>query len=589
MILTVGRNNMGQIKQHSATTARDGGSVDYAGAIIDHLDVWTSALAAKSSAGRGSSSKTSHHGIQKLRELILELAVRGKLVPQAPSDEPASVLLEKIAAEKARLVKEKKIKPSKPLSEISEDEKPFVLPQGWELERIGNLFSVVYGKGLSNKELKDEGYKVFGANGVIGFYDSYLYEEEQLLVSCRGAYSGKPNISPPYCYVTSNSLVLENSWKHLNLRFFYYSLTIADKSQIVTGSAQPQVTTTNLEPFIAVVPPLAEQHRIVAKVDELMALCDQLEQRQTTQQQTHQTLVTTLLEAITRPGSDDHNTQAEIEQLFANFDTLFTTEQSIDQLKQTLLQLAVMGKLVPQDPNDQPASQLLQKIASEKARLIKEKKIKKQKPLPDISDDEKPFSMPQGWEWVRFGDLGVIMGGGTPNKANSNYWNGDIPWVSPKDMKVSHIEQTQDNVTQYAVDNSSAKLIPKDSLLIVVRGMILAHSFPVAINVVPVTINQDMKALVILPQIKEYLLLMIQGLKPDFVEMVDRSSHGTCKLVSEKLWAKWVAIPPLAEQHRIVAKVDQLMALCDQLKARLQQAQTTQQHLADAIVEQAVG
>ena len=232
--------------------------------ISQHLDVWTTAIASKSSAGRGNKSpspagegrgegnptnirnaKYTAYGIKKLRELILELAVRGKLVAQDPNDEPACELVKRIQTESAQLVADGKLKNIKSFPEVTDEEKQFELPRGWIWSRIGNLFNVVYGKGLSNSELTEEGFDVFGANGVIGKYNLYLYETPQLLISCRGAYSGKPNISPQFCFITSNSLVLENAWNNLNLKFIYYALTIADKEKIVTGSAQPQVTTTN--------------------------------------------------------------------------------------------------------------------------------------------------------------------------------------------------------------------------------------------------------------------------------------------------------------------------------------------------------
>jgi len=335
------------------------------------------------------------------------------------------------------------------------------------------------------------------------------------------------------------------------------------------------------------VPPVAEQHRIVAKVDELMALCDRLEQQQTDSNDTHQTLVENLLAPLTQ-AADQRECAKAWQRIADHFDSLFTTEQSIDQLKQTLLQLAIMGKLVPQDPNDQPAGTLLKKIAKEKKRLIKEGKIKKQKPLPEIGEDEKPFELPERWEWVRFGNVGGILGGGTPNKSTSAFWDGEIPWISPKDMKVDYISDSLDKITTEAVEKSSAKIIPANSLLIVVRGMILSHSFPTAINLVPVTINQDMKAVVLNGYERSFILLMIKGLKNEFVDMVEHSTHGTCKIVSDKLWNKVLAIPPAPEQRRIIAKVDKLMALCDKLKARLNETQNTQLQLADAIVEKAV-
>jgi len=382
------------------------------------MDIWTAAQIQKANGGRGrwkNSNGQGPHGIKKLRELILELAVRGKLVPQDPNDEPASVLLEKIAKEKKRLIEEGKMKKQKPLPEIAEKEKKFEIPQGWEFVRLGEIANLVYGKNLPTTKLTATGFDVFGANGIIGKYTSYIYKESQVLISCRGAYSGKANMSPKKCYITNNSIVCELTKSSLNKNFLFLSLSAIDKSRIVSGSAQPQVTVANANPVIISVPPIAEQRRIVAKVDELMALCDQLEQQQTDSNDTHRTLVETLLATLTNAA--DQKEFAKAWQRIANyFDTILTTEQSIDQLEQTILQLAVMGKLPPQDPNDEPASVLLEKIAKEKARLIKEGKIKKQKPLPEIDDDEKPFDLPEGWEWARIGDASLFTEYGMSEK-----------------------------------------------------------------------------------------------------------------------------------------------------------------------------
>jgi type I restriction enzyme S subunit len=253
------------------------------------------------------------------------------------------------------------------------------------------------------------------------------------------------------------------------------------------------------------------------------------------------------------------------------FGTIYDTPENVEQLRQTILQLAVMGRLVPQDPNDEPASVLLERIRAEKARLIKEKKIKPSKPLPPISPDEMPFDLPDGWEWVRLGEVGLFQGGGTPNKSRTEFWDGDIPWVRPKDMKIDFIYDSSKHITQLALENSTARFIPKNSLLMVIRGMILAKNFPVAINMRPVTINQDMKAIVFyLDDLTDYFLKACLGMRDRIMSNVSRSSHGTCKLDSDLIANFLFPLPPIAEQKRIVATVDRLMTHCDQLQTQLQ-------------------
>lgn len=554
--------------------------------ITDHLDLWTAALKRKSTAGRGSSSKVELYGIKKLRELILELAVRGLLVPQDPSDEPASELLKRIAADKAKLVKAGKIKKEKPLTAVAEEESPFRVPNTWAWERLGKVCQKLTDGSHNPPADAGTGYAMLSSQNInynkIDFQnpsrfvseDDFQKENQRTLIEPNDvllnivASIGRAAVVPadaPKFVLQRSVAVLKSGLAPQFLAKQLVAPSCLHYYEVhAKGTAQKGIYLGQLSLMPMVVPPLAEQHRIVAKVDELMALCDQLEQQTDASLGAHQTLVETLLSALTS-AADYAQFASAWQRIAGHFDTLFTTEESIAQLKQTILQLAVMGKLVPQDPNDEPASELLKKIAARPHKHT----------LP-------------GWATVSLGQLGDILGGATPSKSNAEYWAGNIPWVSPKDMKRNLITDAEDHVSEAAISNSSLKKIPPGSLLMVVRGMILAHSFPVAISECEVTINQDMKALVIPPELGAYLLTFMQAMKGAFVALVDRSSHGTCKLVSEKLWSYPVSLPPLAEQHRIVAKVDALMALCEQLKSRLSDAQTTQLHLADALVEQAI-
>ena len=385
--------------------------------ITEHLDLWTAAVRPKSSAGRGASSKQELTGIKKLRELILELAVRGKLVPQDPSDEPASMLLERIAAEKTRLLKEGKIKKPKALSVISEEEKPFELPEGWEWKRLGDIVEILDSmRRPITKHARSNGtYPYYGASGIVDYIDDFIFDEPLVLVGEDGAKWGKGERTAfsidGKSWVNNHAHVIRPEKAVIVDEYLAYFLTACDLNEFITGITVPKLNQARLVSIPLAIPSIEEQHRIVAKVDELMALCDQLEQRSESQLAAHQTLVETLLATLTDSGDADELAQ-NWARLSTHFDTLFTTEASIDALKQTILQLAVMGKLVPQDPSDEPASALLARIAAEKAQLIKEKKIKKEKPLPAISEDEKPFELPQGWEWCHLKDIITIMDAG---------------------------------------------------------------------------------------------------------------------------------------------------------------------------------
>ncbi|MGP5175008.1 restriction endonuclease subunit S [Psychrobacter immobilis] len=564
--------------------------------ITEHIDIWTSAILAKSTSGRGSSKKYELYGITKLRELILELAVRGKLVPQDSDDEPASVLLEKIAVEKAQLLEDGEIKNAKkPLKEVTKSEELYELPEGWVWTRIANLFNVVYGKGLPISKLTESGYDVFGANGIIGKYKIYNYEKPQLLVSCRGAYSGKANLSPPRCFITSNTLVLENNWKYLSQKFYYYSISAADKAQIVTGSAQPQVTATNINPFIVSVPPLAEQHRIVAKVDELMLLCDQLEQQTEASIDAHATLVEVLLATLTDSVDADELAQ-NWARIADHFDSLFTTEQSIEALKQTVLQLAVMGKLVPQNPDDEPASVLLEKIAKEKERLIEEKKIKKEKPLPPISDGEKFFELPKGWEWCQIDSLSLSSEAGWSPKCDPTPKEGDnwgvlkvsaVTWGKYQPDENKALPNYLEPKPQYEVKANDFLISRANTADLVARSVVVPKNTPEKLmmsdKIIRFSFTKD---------VFSYYINLVNNSsysREYYAEVAGGTSSSMKNVSRSQVRALKIALPPLAEQHRIVAKVDELMAICDQLKAKLQQSQETQVQLTDALVDKALG
>jgi type I restriction enzyme S subunit len=213
--------------------------------------------------------------------------------------------------------------------------------------------------------------------------------------------------------------------------------------------------------------------------------------------------------------------------------------------------------------------------------------IKTAEQSPPIGTDDSPFELPSGWAWARLRHLGYLLGGGTPSKSRSELWDGKLPWVSPKDMKVLYLHDAQDHISRKALEESAVQLIPPGSLLFVVRGMILIHSFPAAINKVEVTINQDMKALQpFVPECIDFLLLACRGFKQQMLHNVERSTHGTCKLVTERVTEFVIGLPPLAEQQRIVAKVDELLRWCDALEARLTAARTTATHLLDATLHQ---
>ncbi|MFQ3382610.1 restriction endonuclease subunit S [Escherichia coli] len=576
--------------------------------IVDHMETWTSALQTRSTAGRGSSGKIDLYGIKKLRELILELAVRGKLVPQDPNDEPASELLKRIAAEKAELVKQGKIKKQKPLPEISEEEKPFELPEGWEWVTLATVGEIV-GGGTP----KSDNPQFWAKNGIKWITPADLYGLKGKCIT-----SGARDISPAglsnssarlmpkgsvlfssrapigYVAIADAELSTNQGFKSCvpyikeSAEYIYYFLLASAKKidAEASGTTFKEVSGAIVSKILLPLPPLSEQLKIVSRANELMSLCDQLEQQSLTSLDAHQQLVETLLGTLT----DSQNAEELAEnwtRISEHFDTLFTTEASVDALKQTILQLAVMGKLVPQDPNDEPASELLKRIAQEKAQLVKEGKIKKQKSLPPISDEEKPFELPEGWEWSYLSDIGILARGRSKHRPRNDptlYADGTIPLVQTGDVARSNGCINTYSALYNQLGLSQSKLWNKGTLCITIAANIADSGilnfdacFPDSVvgftpyeNEIPVLYFH-------------YFMMTIKSTLEKFAPSTAQKNINI-----DILSQLFFPCPPLEEFHRIVDKVQNLLSVCDVLRAYIQSAQQTQLHLADALTDAAI-
>ncbi|MBA0167107.1 restriction endonuclease subunit S [Pectobacterium sp. CFBP8739] len=575
--------------------------------ITDHIDIWASALQTRSTAGRGSNGKIDLYGIKKLRELILELAVRGKLVPQDPNDEPASELLKQIAKERDELVKSKVIRKPKKLEKIAITKIPFDLPDGWEwcyLNDIGD-----WGAGATPSRSNAKYY-----NGDIPWFKSgelssdFISDSEEkitefalqecslrdnkvgdVLIAMYGATIGKTSILN--VRGTTNQAVCACTPYSGISNIYLLTLLKAYKRIFIgmgTGGAQPNISREKLIATVFALPPKAEQNRIICKVDELMSLCDKLEQQSLTSLDAHQQLVETLLATLT----DSQNAE-ELSESWArisqHFDTLFTTEASIDALKQTILQLAVMGKLVPQDPNDEPASELLKRIEQEKAQWVKEGKIKKQKPLPPVSDEEKPFELPEGWEWCRIISIAQVGTGSTPSRDNPDYWSEpEFNWVTSGETSSPFIIDTAEKVSMRAVKETNISIYPPGTLIIAMYGQGKTRGQITELCIAAGT-NQACAAIQLFESNEFHRRYIKFFFEKSYDDLRSHAAGGAQpNLNLAKVSNTLIPIPPLAEQIEITAKIDELFVFCDTLKSRLQSAQQTQLHLADALTDAAV-
>ncbi len=562
--------------------------------ITQYLDLWSSAITNKQTTGRGSSKKIELYGVKKLRELILELAVRGKLVPQDPNDEPANKLLKRVAFEKSRLVEEKKITKPKKIPPASSEDLSWTLPSGWSCVRFGEVFELEYGKNLPKTKRTGSGeYQVYGSNGVVGSHNSFSIELPCIVVGRKGSAGALNLCAEQGCWVTDVAYSLVPP-KDIDIKYCLKLLHTLKLEDLGKG-IKPGLNRNEAYVIPIAVPPLAEQHRIVAKVDELMALCDQLENQTEQSLDAHATLADTLMDALTQAQSHTElmDNWARLEQ---NWDILFPSTiaglRAIDKLKQTILQLAVMGKLVPQDPNDEPASELLKRIAAEKAQLVKDKKIKKQKPLPAITDEEKPFDLPEGWEWCRTDDFCKgITSGSTPPKTEFSEVEG-IPYLKVYNIRDQRIDF--EYRPQYVSEAYHASKLAKSRLF---PGDVVMNIVGPPLGKVAIIPNTHMEwncnqAVVFFRPIErrlsDYLYLYIcAGTFLDAIELIGTAGQDNISVTKSR--AMLIPLPPLETQKRIVAKVEELTTLCDQLKQRLLTAQQTQQHFTNAVVTGALG
>ena len=536
-------------------------------------------------------------GIQKLRELILTLAMQGKLVPQSPSDKPANTLLKDIEAEKKRLAKEGKIKAPKPQSEIGIEELPGALPDGWVWVRNGFLFGLR--KGKVPKDLSESA-------GSIPYLDIEALDrgnvrrytedakapqstDKDILVVCDGSRSGlilegKNGAIGSTLSVIETPLFIQPFVK-LIFRQGYQRMNSSMK-----GAAIPHLDSKNLLLDVIGLPPLAEQKRILEKVDQLLARCNALEtlrhSREGKRLAIHAAALSQLLDTAGNGSPDD--AWAFITQHFSD---LYAVKENVAELRKAILQLAVMGKLVPQDPNDPPASQLLKEIEAEKKRLVKEGKIKAPKPLPEIKpEDELPFVLPETWLWVRIEDIAEAIDYGTSQKTGGDsslvpvYRMGNIVDGRLIDDGFKYLPADIDDLPKLYLKRNdilfnrtnSYELVGKSALYSGQNDCATFASYLIRIRLYEKRLQPKFFSLAMnAPYFRS------TQIEPEIVQQCGQANfNGT------KLSLCLVPLPPLNEQGRIVEKIDQLMALCDTLEQQINTATGKQTELLNAMMAQ---
>lgn len=578
--------------------------------ITEHLDIWlTAETEKKSGRGRSSNSSNSIYGVQKLRELILELAVTGRLTNQK-KDEDAKELLSCLLAERAELIKQKKIRNSK-VNSIDKSQFHVDIPDTWEVCNLGSISKKLTDGSHNPPANNGSGFPMLSSQNINDnkidfenpsrFVDQSGFEIENArtdiktgdvlltIVGTIGRSAVVPQQAPKFVLQRSVAVIQTSINPYYLSLYFHSPLCINYFLEHGKGTAQKGIYLNKLSDLPLALPPLEEQQRIVAKVDELMQLCDQLEQQQNLSSEAHEQLVETLLSVLIN-SSDVDEFYENWQRISKNFDLLFTTEYSIDQLKQTILQLAVMGKLVKQDPNDAPASELLEEIAKEKARLEKEGKIKKSKPLPDISDEEKPFDLPSGWIYTKIADLcRPISSGSTPSA--DKFTQSGIPFLKVyniRDQKIdfSYKEQFIDD-EMHKGKLSRSRLYPNDVVMNIVgpplgKIAIIPDDYP------EWNCNQAIVFFgVLIPDISKYLYTYLcEGSFLNQIELIGTAGQDNISVTKSQNIV--IPLPPLNEQRRIVKKVNQLFSIIGHFQVLQSKLRKTKLHLADSLVSNAL-
>ena len=537
--------------------------------------------------------------IPRLRRFILDLAVRGKLVPQDPNDEPAAELLERITAEKARLVKTGEIKKQSALPPVAPSEEPFSVPNVWEWTRIGSTAYVEMGQSPPSEHYNRAGHGIPFFQGKADFgkrYPTARYwctqpkkyaAQGDILISVR-APVGPTNLASEPCCIGRGLAALRS---HNGIdRYFLLRCLEAFEHELAAlgfGTTFVAINKNQLTGFVIPLPPLAEQHRIVAKVDELMALCDRLEEGRTERETTRDRLTTASLARLNEPDPDPAVFQNHAAFALDNLIPLTSRPDQIKALRQTILNLAVRGKLVKQDPNDEPASELLKRIAADLLKLEKSGSIKKSKPLPKVDTSDAPFDLPAGWTWARFPEVGLFGRGKSKHRPRNDpilYTDGKYPFIQTGDVARSggSIETYSNLYNDLGLAQSA--MWPAGTLCITIAANIADSgilSFDACFpdSVVGLTAHDSFED-------ARFFDYFIRTAKANLQEFAPSTAQKNINLgiLVELL----IPLPPFAEQHRIVAKVDELMALCDQLEASLAEGDDTRRRLLDALLHEAL-
>lgn len=541
---------------------------------------------------------TAPAGVRRLRALIQTLAVQGKLVAQHPGDEPATALLTRVRTHKARMVSAGDIRAAKLFAEVAEEEQPFSLPATWTWARFGDVTINRDGERIpvssDDREQRAKVYDYYGASGVIDKIDGYLFDKTLLLIGEDGA--NLLNRSTPIAFLAHGKYWVNNHAHVIDtiepglMRYLELFINAISLEPYVTGTAQPKMNQAKLNNIVVALPPLAEQSRIVARVDELMCLCDALEAKGRLEAEQHGRLLGTLLGTLT-DSSTPEELAANWQRVADHFDLLLDRPEAVDALEQTILQLAVRGLLVPQDAADVPA----QKLSVEIQRLRRSKR--KITPPDGDAIAEAGIGLPIGWSWcsvdqVSADDETAIADG--PFGANLKTEH----YVESEGFRVIRLQNIgagvfRDEHRAYVDEDRYNRLLrhaafPGD---IVVAGLVddSIRCCIVPDGIGPAIVKADCYRFAVHERVSaQYICLYLCSETAH--QFASAHHHGLTltRIGLGNFRSIPVPLPPADEQRRIVARVNELRHLCAELRQRLGRGRATQAGLASALIDQAL-
>lgn len=492
---------------------------------------------------------------QELKNSILQLAIQGRLVEQRPEEGTAEELVKKIQAEKQALIKAGKLKKEKPLPPITDDEKPFEIPESWMWCYVGNIFDHNTGKAMNSsaKATNKKGairkfittsnlyWNSFDFTSVKEMFfsddelDRCTATKNDILMCEGGAYYGRTAIwNYDYDICFQNHIHRLRAYAPIVEQYFYYVFYFYRNNGMMLskGTAMPGLSSVVLHNLILPLPPLAEQKRIVAKIEELLPLIDRYEK------------AWTRLEDFNKRFPDD--------------------------MQKSILQMAIQGKLVEQRPEEGTAEDLYKQIQSEKQSLIKAGKIKKEKPLPPITDDETPFEIPSSWKWVRFSEIATFLNGDRganyPNK--DEYVSTGVAWINTGHITTDgYLDiDSMNYITEEKYESLRSGKIEIGDLVYCLRGA----TFGKVARIEPFSKGAVASSLMIIrlhiKGLREYIYTYLKS--PIAYQQLHLYNNGSAQpnLAAKDVEKYLIPLPPLAEQKRIVAKIEELLPLCERLK-----------------------